>query len=80
MHFGQLCPVAHLNMLRHAFSERADVGQHSEANEQDHEHDAQLEVAVQGGSQHLRASQREGLQQHKRVPEPQTAPAAPSSK
>lgn len=66
-------------MLRHALPKWADMGQHGEADDQDHEHYAQLEVAVQGGSQHLRTSQSKGLQQHKRVPEPQTAPAAPSS-
>ena len=55
---------AHLYMLGYCLPEGADMSQHSEADEQDHEHYAQLVVAVQGGSQHLRSSQAKGLQQH----------------
>ena len=46
------------------FAEGADMGQYSEADEEDHEHYEQLIIAVQGGSQHLRSSQAKGLQQY----------------
>ena len=69
--------MTHLYMLRNGFPEGADMSQHCKASDKDHEHYAQLIIAVKGGSQHLRSSQAKGLQKHKGVPEPQMSPAAP---
>ena len=45
--------MAYLHSLGDGFFEGAEVTQHCETNHEDHEHDGELEVGVEGGGKNL---------------------------
>lgn len=70
----------HLHALQEVVGEGSEVSQGCEAHHEDHEHDGQLEVGVQGSCKDLGGCQCQGQHQHYAVPEPQLWPVSTLSR
>ena len=72
---ADLCTRACLYALRQDSLEGSQVGEQHQAHKEDHQHNAQLEVCIQGCGKHLSQGQKECLAQNKTIPEPVWRPA-----
>lgn len=67
---------AYLHALQQWVCEGSEVCQCSDADHQDHQHDGQLEVGVEGSGQDLGGCQQQGEVEHHAVPKAELRPAS----